>query len=151
MSSTIADLEANYKDICRRFTEYPTDEKRRDLAQKQLFIDDVRNMSKAHTRWYTRKELKELVGTDASPPEVPREPVEIPGTDEDTIWAEKSKYVKVNSYYGIDYAITLDALLQKLQMLRDKLGGDVPVFYTNEIDSTPARNAFENVGKVLID
>ena len=102
-------------------------------------------------RWYTKKELKELVGTDAPSPQVPREPVEIPESDEETVWAEKTKYMIVNSYYGVDYAITLDALLEKRQTLRDKLGGDVPVFYTNEIDSTPARNAIQQFNHVLID
>ena len=151
MDSTIADREANYKECYRRYNENPSDEKWQDLAERQLVIDDLRSGAKLSLRWYTKKELKELVGTDAAQPKVPREPVEIPETDDETVWAEKSKYLRVNSYYGVDYAITLDALLDKLQALRDKLGGDVPVFCTNEIDSAPVKNAIQQFNHVLID
>lgn len=130
-SSELRNREANYTFCLELFRKDPSKEKQKELAQKQIIIDQDRKGLLLSTRWYTWKEIKDFDKDEDSMAAitVPREPLDIPKNDDETEWAEKTKYYTENDDDEEFFAtLTLDALIEKLQAIREHMGGDEPVF-----------------------
>lgn len=132
MSSELANREANYTFCLELFRKNPSKEKQKELAQKQIIIDQYRTGLLLSTRWYTWKEIKDFDKDEDSMAAVsaPREPIDIPENDDDTVWAQKSKYYTEHDDDEQQFfaTLTLDGLIEKLESMREKFGGDAPVF-----------------------
>lgn len=142
--SDLANLEANYTDTVKRHVANPTEKSLQSLAQKQVAIDDLRSDLDLSLRWYTKDELNAFC-EDEPLLEHPREPLEIPQEDE-SVWVEKTKFIKARGRT----TMTLDSVIEALQSLRKKLGGDVPVWHIESggIEGTTCAEEWE--GDVVI-
>ena len=139
---TLSDREANYS-FC--VANSPTDKK---LVWKQIAIDEERAKLNLSLRWYTKSELKKYDSYEIDElPEQPREPLAIPDDDTDTVWAEEDNYVRVG---GGKITIKLDAFIQKLQALREHMGGNAPVWHVEFGGLTETTDVQENDGSVCI-
>ena len=117
----VCDLEANYTFCLEKWRQNPTPKGQLELAHKQVFIDQARRSEKQPQRWYTKEELKsinqeELPDTMRAPFDLTEEWVEIP-PKKTTVMAE-----------GME-TMTLDALIARLQELREEYDGDTPVWH----------------------
>ena len=131
-SSDLRNREANYTFCLDLFRKDPSIEKQKELAQKQIIIDQDRKGLLLSTRWYTWKEIKDFEKDEDMMLAIsePREPLDIPKNDDDAVWAEKTKYYTENlEEEGVFFAtLTLDGLIEKLMAIREHMGGDEPVF-----------------------
>ena len=137
--STLADREANYS-FC-----VANNKPHKELVWKQIVIDEERAKLDLSLRWYTKSELAKYDGDEL--PEHPREPLTIPDDDADAVWAEEANYVRVG---GGKITIKLDAFIQKLQALREHLGGNAPVWHVEFGGLTETTDVEENDGGVCI-
>jgi hypothetical protein len=138
----ICDLEANYTFCLEKWRKNPTAKGEAELAQKQLLIDKVRRSQKEPQRWYTRAELKEM--DEEEQPTTPRTPYDL--TEE---WVEvppKKTTVKVD---GTE-TMTLDALIARLQELREEYDGDTPVWHVEFGGITELLNVSEDEEGIVL-
>ena len=153
-SSVLRNREANYTFCIELFRKDPSKEKQKELAQKQIIIDQDRKGLLLSTRWYTWKEIKDFDKDEDSMAaiSVPREPLDIPKNDDETEWAEKTKYYTENDDDEEFFAtLTLDALIEKLQAIREHMGGDEPVFrFDNGSPNGPILRVSEMGGGITI-
>lgn len=148
MDPTLANLEANYKFCVELFRKSPTTEGEKDLAKKQIIIDETRACLRLSTRWFTKQEIRDFEQDEDSIPNLPRTPLDIPEDDSETVWAEVTRWVKVDEY---NYSLKLDVLIEKLQAMREELGGDVPVWLQSDSYSQGgATRVVEYKGGVMI-
>jgi hypothetical protein len=129
MSSDLMNLEASYVWSEKRCSEAPTEKNKKDLAKKQILIDQLRRDKKWATRWFTSEELDQL-GDDADIwPTEPRKPLSLstgkePSEVDDA--AEMDKLVDVVEWNGYT-TLTLDSVIAMLEKMREKYGGKMPV------------------------
>ena len=137
-----------------QFRKDPSKEKQKELAQKQIIIDQDRKGLLLSTRWYTWKEIKDFDKDEDSMAaiSVPREPLDIPKNDETVEWAEKTKYyTEDDEDEGFFATLTLDGLIEKLQAIREHMGGDEPVFrFDNGSPNGPILRVSEMGGGITI-
>ncbi len=125
MDSTLANLEANYKFSLELFRKNPSVDGQKELAKKQIIIDETRACLRLSTRWFTKQEIRDFEKDEDSIPNLPRKPLDIPEDDSETVWAEETRWVKVDEF---NYSLKLDALIERLQAMREEFGGNVPVW-----------------------
>ena len=153
MSSELANCEANYTFCLGLFKEVPSEDKQKKLARKQILIDQYRKDLALSTRWYTWKEIRDFEKDEDSMDAVDtlREPIDIPENDDNTVWAEKTKYYREEDDREVLVTLTLDAFIEKLQAIREKVGGDVPVFRMEHgAYNEPVVKVSEHYGAVAI-
>lgn len=144
----LANYEANYTFCLGLYRKAPTEQRFSELARKQVLIDELRIGLRLSTRWYRRQEISDFEEDEDSLPTEPREPLDIPEDDSETKWREETKWVKVGKE---DFSLTLDALIEKLQAMRDQLGGNVPVAMpTESFYDKPVRKVLEQNKIVMI-
>ena len=153
-SSVLRNREANYKFCLELFRKDPSKEKQKELARKQIIIDQDRKGLLLSTRWYTWKEIKDFDKDEDSMAAiaVPREPLDIPKNEDETEWAEKTKYyTEDDEEEGFFATLTLDGLIEKLQAIRENMGGDEPVFrFDNGSPNGPILRVSEMGGGITI-
>ena len=125
--SSIADLEANYAWCLERYQAAPTQEKAKELAKKQVLIDQLLREKKWSLRWFTEEELDQL-GDDADTwPTEPRKPLPVIAANKppkvDRGVEMEPQTIKWHGYT----TLTLDSLIAMLQELRKTRSGDTPV------------------------
>ncbi len=140
----ICDLEATYSFALEKFQENPTREKQLELVEKQIMIDEKRSWEYEPLRWFTRAELKGFEEDEETKPRGPRYPLAL---SEDWEWAEKPKMVKVDD----TVTMTLNAVIASLEKLREKHGGEKPVFHVGEFGQfVEIFKLTEYNGKILV-
>jgi hypothetical protein len=127
--TTLADLEANYAWSETRYSSAPTKEKAKELAKKQILIDQLRREKKWSTRWFTPEELDQL-GDDAETwPTDPRKTL-LQRTMEEPSYVEERKAIDalVETVEWGDYTtLSLDSVIAMLEEMRKRYGGKMPV------------------------
>ena len=152
MTDRIQDLEANYMYCYQQYLLNPIKENLDKLICKQIAIDEKRHEEKESLRWYTSVELRVMNSSPEEIPDEPREPLDISAEDNTTAWAERTPFVKINpNSFGDMYSLRLDSVIQRLQRLREKLGGDVAVWYLDEAEARPVTRVSKCNDGVLLN
>jgi hypothetical protein len=120
MSSYLLNTEANYQFCLGRYETSPTETRKREIAKKQILIDQRRRDERLPLRWFTSAELKDVEDDSDAWPSEPRQPLAL--AEE---FAELPTLVK---YQG-ETTMTLDTLLAELLELRKTHSGQTPVTY----------------------
>lgn len=127
--TTLADLEANYAWSETRYSFAPTKEKAKELAKKQVLIDQLRREKKVSTRWFTPEELGAL-GDDAETwPTEPRKPLaQVAAEEPEPLSDTKAMEKLVETVEWENHTtLTLDSVIAMLEEMRKRYGGKTPV------------------------
>jgi hypothetical protein len=127
MSSDLLNLEANYAWSEMRYEKAPTAEKGKELAKKQVMIDQLRLGKKWQTRWFSSAELDQLGDDPDNWPAEPRKPLptvkEAPKEDEEDSIEKLVEEVEWNGYT----TLSLDSVIAMLEKMRERYGGKTAV------------------------
>jgi hypothetical protein len=129
MSTNLLNLEANYAWSEGRYSSAPTAEKGKELAKKQILIDQLRLEKKWPTRWFTEAELDQLSGdADCWPTEPRKSLAQVAAEEPSRVEEEKAieKLVETVEWDGYT-TLTLDSVIAMLEKMREKYGGKTPV------------------------
>ncbi len=122
-------LEANYAWSEMRYRDAPTAEKGKELAKKQIIIDQLRREMKRSLRWFTSEELDQL-GDDAEtwPTEPRKSLVALAAEEPSKLEEEKAMGKLVETVEWRSYTtLTLDSVIAMLEKMREKYPGKTPV------------------------
>ncbi len=122
-------LQANYAWNETRYSSAPTKEKAKELAKKQILIDQLRCEKKWSTRWFTPEELDAL-GDDAETwPTEPRMPLVLVAAEEPEPLSDTKAMEKLveTVEWENHTTLTLDSVIAMLEEMRKRYGGKTPV------------------------